>query len=332
MSLADGFGCDFLNTNIGQLVELHLVRDNLVQGRILDTQGRPVSGMSVQVLDLGAANRQQPLDFVLGKWKQRDYYDAIPQLPRHLQGELAVLLQTTTDKQGRFVLRGLGSERYIILRLNGGGMAEMELQVVNREGFDPKPYNRAYFDKVPEQFKNKANKVFFEGPDLTTLIAELEKPIHGTLTVADTGKPRAGVEVRLTRKEGMDLLRIPLTARTDATGHFTLHGARKAKSYMLEVADDAENGYVRRQIHVNDTVGYEPVTVDFRVLKGVIVTGHIRNRATGVDLVGSVRAAVLGGNPYVQQYKEMHHAAWAESIQDSVDGLFRIVTLPGPYS
>jgi RNA polymerase sigma factor (sigma-70 family) len=327
---AEGFGCDFVFvTDAGSEINLRLVKDNAIRGRVVDTQGRPVPGVSVYALEI-AAYQNESLDSFLQAWKNQSLLQAPPPSRQQLREAPASLFSTTTDAQGHFSLSGLGSERFVVLRLGGAGIADAEVQVVNRAGFDPGPYNQATRTKIPEGFEKYVTKWMLNGPDVA-VVAELEKPIHGVVTDADTGKPRPGVDVRLTRN-GMDLLPVLVKARTDANGRFTLHGARKAKAYMLEVESDPIAGYMLRQVSVDDTIGYGPVSVDFRVFKGVIVKGRVRDRSTGEGVSGYVAAAVLAGNPFAARYAEFHLSAHSDPPREVTadDGSFRLVTIPGP--
>ena len=102
--------------------------------------------------------------------------------------------------------------------------------MVNRAGFDPKPYNEITITTAPKGQERSAVQWLLYGPDLA-IVAEPEKPIRGVVTEADTGKPRAGVEVWLTREQPrIDLLPLPLWTKTDAEGRYEIRGARKAKS------------------------------------------------------------------------------------------------------
>jgi RNA polymerase sigma factor (sigma-70 family) len=325
---AAGFGCDFCYVYANDApVELHLVKDHAVRGRIVDTQGRPVPGASVHALEI-AAYENESLDAFLVEWKKRDFFKGPPRARQHLREAPSSLFATTTDARGQFTLDGSGRERFVVLRLDGAGIADMEIQVLNREGFDPKPYNQATLDNMPEGFKK--TRWLLDGPELA-IVAELEKPIRGIVTAADTGKPRSGVDVWLTRNDRQALTPVPVKARTDASGRFAIRGARKAPAYMLEVQGDTDAAYMPRQVYFDDTIGYEPIAVDFRVLKGVIVTGHVRDRSTGEGIPGHVMAAVLAGNPYAKQYTEFHLGAHGEPMQITADdGAFRVVTIPGP--
>jgi RNA polymerase sigma factor (sigma-70 family) len=327
---ADGAGLDFLDLEGRHLkdpVELRLVKDHAIRGRVVDTQGRPVAGVRVTAGSLNVYP-DNSLDSFLAAWKKRHFQSGIPGGVKHLWEEAGALFRTTTDAEGRFVVRGAGAERLVSFRLSGAGIADAEAWVVNRPGFDPKPYNEATFNNIPKGLEGGAIHWLLYGPDLA-VVAEAEKPIRGAVTEADTGKGRPGVEVLLTRN-GDELVPIILKAKTDAAGRYEIHGARKAKAYMVEVKSDPAAGYLPRQARAADTPGYAPVTIDLRVARGVIVTGRVIDKTTGQSVPGFAMAAVLSDNPFVKNYPEFNSSAWIRLGGETDGGSFRVVTIPGP--
>jgi len=327
-----GAGIDFIDLGrrnpTGQ-VELRMVPDRLIRGRILDTQGKPVAGAGVAVTWVGVYAGNS-LDTFLAEWKQRNFMNGVPDGVKSLWRDGSSFLAATTDAAGRFAVAGTGAERLVSLRIHRAGIADDEVWVVNRHGFDPTPYNQATRDNIPKGFEHFAFRLLLHGSDVS-LVAEAEKPIRGVVKEADTGKGRPGVEVCLTRA-GDDLLMVSLKTQTDAHGRYTLRGARKAKSYMVEVWSDPAAGYMPCQVWAADTAGYQPVTADIRVAKGVAVTGRVIDKSTGKSIPGIARVGVLSDNPFVKAYPEFSSSAWmrTEDLVTAADGTFRVVTIPGP--
>jgi RNA polymerase sigma factor (sigma-70 family) len=328
---ADGFGIDFIDLGKwkpGQVVELRLVKDHLIRGWVVNTEGKPVAGVCVAVKSVNLYSNNS-LDSFLAAWKKRCPMSGIPSGEKHLWTEVAELLPTKTDAEGRFVLRGVGNERLAALRLSGAGIAEVEAWIVNRDGFDPKPYNQATLDNTPKGFESAATRWMLHGPQVS-IVAEAEKPIRGMVQDADSGKGRPGVVVRLTRINRGDLVAPIAEAKTDAAGHYQIHGARKVKRYMLEVAADTKTGYMPCQVWADDTPGYQPLTADLKVKKGVIITGKILDGSTGKPIRGFAMAAVLNDNPFAKNYPSFDNSAWFSSRDSNADGTFRVVAIPGP--
>jgi RNA polymerase sigma factor (sigma-70 family) len=331
LAQADGAGIDFLDMTTlkpGKPVELRLVNEQEIRGRVVNTEGKPVAGVSVVVKNLGVYPNNS-MDSFLVTWKKRHFMSGIPGGDKSIWGGLESAFAAKTDAEGRFVLRGLGSERLVTLSLGGAGIAEREEWIVTRKGFDPKPYNQATLDNIPKGMEHFSNHYLLHGPDVA-VVAEAEKPIVGIVKDADTGKGRPGVVVKLTRKDQSELQRVIVEARTDAQGHYELHGAQKAKRYMVEVAEDYDKGYLPCQVWAADTPGYQPVTADITVKKGVVITGKVIDKGTGKPMRGFAMTAVLQNNPFVKDYPTFGESAWFHMPDTDGNGTFRVVTIPGP--
>jgi hypothetical protein len=112
VAVAPGFGPAWLNAGSvdeGSEATFHLVADDVpIRGRILDTQGRPVAGLTVRIIRIGAAKDGADLSAMVAKgevdfdiatlW----YYDP-DWLGRHGTW--------MTDSEGRFEIKGLGRNR-----------------------------------------------------------------------------------------------------------------------------------------------------------------------------------------------------------------------------
>ncbi len=328
---AEGFGFDFVNFPNGEPkkpIEFRLVKDHAIRGRIVNTEGKPVAGAQLALKNLGVY-ADNSMDSFLIAWKKRHFMSGIPGGVKHIWSGEEKLFAATTDANGRFVLRGLGNERLVELRLSGAGLAEDNVWIVNRDGFNPQPYNQAMQDNIPKGQEQFAIRWLLYGPD-TDIVAEAEKLIRGVVKDSQTGKGRPGVLVQLTRREGGALLRVWPQARTDAQGRYEMHGVRKSKSYMLEVAGDSTEGYFPAQVWADDSAGYDPITADISVKKGVIVTGKMIDGSTGKAVPGHVMIAVLNNNPFVKDYPSFGNSAWFPMQRTGADGSFRVVAIPGP--
>jgi RNA polymerase sigma factor (sigma-70 family) len=329
---ADGFGMYFLGLNhlkLGKPVELRLVKDNVIRGRVINTEGKPVRGVRVTAEEIKIfANNS--LDYFLTAWKN-DKLDRGS--VEHIHSGGGVLLAATTDSEGRFVFPGIGAERTVTLRFRGGGIADTSIRVVNRAGFDPQPYNQAFLDRINKASHGNWRWWMLSGPDVS-VIAQSEKIIRGVVRDADTGEGRPAVVVRLIQ-DSDEFIEFPQEAKTDAQGRYEIHGIRKTKRYLLAVFNDETAGYVGSQVWADDTTGSQPITADIRVKKGVIITGKVIDGGTGKPIRGFAWPAVLAGNPFVKDYPPFRESIglWSDmgSSDDGDDrGTFRVVTIPGP--
>jgi RNA polymerase sigma factor (sigma-70 family) len=323
---------DLSQVQPGKPVELRLVKEQVIRGRVVNTEGRPVAGVRLGIRAV-IDNTDGLLDSFLLSRKNRQstgkYFGK-----RFLWSDAALLSAAVTGADGRFVIHGLGADRLVYLRLSEAGIAEEEPWIVNRVGFDPKPYNLEYlggFGGPPPRIGSEARALgLLFGPELT-VIAEAEKPIHGIVKDADSGKGQPNIVVYLS-SPGNVPIPVPLQAKTDAQGRFEIHGGLKAKSYTLEVVSDAETGYMASQIYPDDTPGYQPLRVDLSVKKGTIITGKVIDRATGKAVYGFAETGVLHDNCFAKEYPQFNASQLGRGnrVNTMADGSFRIVTIPGP--
>jgi RNA polymerase sigma factor (sigma-70 family) len=329
---APGFGVDFVALNdrtANTDVELRLPADLPIRGRVIDLQGKPVVGATVRLNALSVYGADTVEPFLAGLLKRPDLRSYGAPSTRAMWGGTRQLLTATTGKDGRFVFTGAGAERVVDLRIAGPGIAQTSAEVITRAGFDPEPYNaatRALLPKSGQRVPGSFDPEMLLGPE-PTVVAENEKPIRGVVTDAGTGKPRAGVRVRMDQDKGT--LRNWVEATTDKDGRYEIHGAFKAASYTLTVESDPATGFVRRSVTVRDPAGYEPVVADIQTARGVVITGQVIDRATGKAAPGRVWVGPLFDNPHLK--KPEYDSFDAHKGEEAWAGdTFRIVAIPGP--
>ncbi len=332
----DDTGFDFLYAAYlkpGKPAELRLVNDRPIRGQIVSTEGKPVAGVRVAVRHIEVYPNNS-LDSFLVAWAKRHGNSEMPDGVKGLWSEGAALFAATTDAEGRFVIRGIGSERVVLLHVSGPGIASTERWVINRDGFDAKPYNQELRTHTPR-------RVFYgpctlmTGPDMS-IVAEREMILRGVVKDAETGKGIGGATIWMSgsgeRAKFFSVATgLSLKTQTDATGRFEIRGVHKEKSYLLQVRKNPATGYLDSLVRVPDTTfGYEPITADVPVKKGVIVTGKIIDRSTGKTVPGDVNSVILNGNPFLKDYTIDGYPRIIESPETGKDGTFREVVIPGP--
>jgi RNA polymerase sigma factor (sigma-70 family) len=335
----DGSGIDFVDVariDPSRPVELRTVADRPVRGRVVNTQGKPVPGARVAVQHVGVYAGDS-LDPFLAEWMKRPFESGMPAGTRSLSlpsgtddrwRGAGAFFAATTGADGRFTIAGVGAERLVALSVRGAGIARTEVWVVNRDGFDPRPYNEATVGKIPTGVDRSFgfNPLLF-GPD-PSVVLEGEKPVRGVVRELDTGRGLAGVRVSMEYFDGSRSY--PLTATTGAGGRFEIRGARKAVTYTFQVGSDPAAGLLGRHVTVPDTDGYRPVTADIALARGVVVTGRVVAAATGKGIPGFATVGVLFDNPFFRSRPEYAEADQTEFQPTAVDGTFRVVTIPGP--
>jgi RNA polymerase sigma factor (sigma-70 family) len=320
---ADGLGVDWVEPKNGADVTLKLVNDQPITGRLLDTEGRPLARAKVAANAVYVPPNGRLDEFLTG-WKinWNDYGLHIKKW-LYLPAE-GVFGTTTTDAQGRFRLAGAGAERLVLLQVNGPGIAQGTLYVVNRPGFDPKPYNRAALDRVPAELRRPGEPPALYAPALE-YVALPTKPIEGTVREAGTGKPVAGVQIMVIAGHNNNLGTV-----TDKDGHFRLSGVPKASSYGLHAEPPEGSELIARSVDSPDTDGLKPLTTDIELTRGIIVTGRVIDRATGKGVESGLRFAPLPDNTYFGKPGYDSYRRERLTHETDKDGRFRLAVIPGP--
>ncbi len=328
-----GLGCDW--TRVATATEplrdavLRLPRDEPIRGRIVDLEGRPVAGASVRVTNLGTGE-DGTLDTFLRLWapaqeSQRSAYGAA--LAKHLYAPKALAghFSATTDAAGRFTLRGIGLDRCPHLTVRARGLASQVCVVPLRPDFKPPP---GVTFGTP-----------FLGP-VFTLPLKPSKPVHGVVRDS-AGKPLAGVRVlgyaieSVSGPRGIFVLPQVETV-TDAQGRYLLDGLPQANRYSL-LADPKPGLGPTHQFstRTNDAPGLAPLTADFALPSGVVLTGRLTDGKTGRPVRGFVFYCPLLSNAWLKQHPGYDDPNPAPSPQEGEtwtdgEGRFRLTAVPGP--
>jgi RNA polymerase sigma factor (sigma-70 family) len=330
---ADEHGIEFVGVRAENLTDitLQLPKEQPIRGRVIDPEGKPLAGVRVTADSLTCYDNNSH-EKHLKKWADEFYAHGIPpggdrgmwfRSDRPGDRERESPTFTTTDADGKFELGGVGADQQVGLTLRGNGLALTHVSVMNRHGFDPKPYIEAAGEaaKLVPGRRGRYSQLYGPTP---LLIVERGKVVRGTATALDTGKPLAGMLVFVQFGEQLAHPSI-FEGVTGNDGRFEVHGVRKHDGYSVECRPDAGTGYFSGLARVEDTAGYEPITVDLKCARGVIVTGTLRDKATGKPLSGRVWRTEVPGNPFAKDYP-------AHTLKDEVkvEGTFRFVTIPGP--
>jgi RNA polymerase sigma factor (sigma-70 family) len=329
---ASGHGLDFLPIDRANDITLKLPKERRLRGRVLDLQGKPVAGATVSAASVGGFNPDTLIEFrMTGTNEAVSPFPATPRGDRTLTSE-AKEFAATTDRAGRFEFRGLGVDHLLTLRIRAEGIADAELLCLNRDGFDPTDANKAAQRAEAMGFERAVPDAPWRvcAPD-PVIVVEPEKVIRGAVT-DPAGKPRAGVRVTFSRP-GLDgVLPKSWWAVTDTAGRYEVHGARRHAGYMVECPGDPAAAILPCQGFAKDTPGYEPVVIDLKCAKGLVVTGTVRDKLTGQPVAAELDVEVLVNNPFVPKYPPyMHGTGWGGyRFPTDKDGRFRLVTIPGP--
>jgi hypothetical protein len=224
-----------------------------------------------------------------------------------------VLHVKPTDKDGRFEVRGIGVERVVGLQATSVALAEGPMMVVMRQSFDAKAYRK-------DMLRGRGERIApLFGPSFEQVVerAEAGRAIEGTVRQAGSGKAVAGAAVQA----------MGSSAVTDARGRYQLRLMRKAEEYFLYVHAPEGVPLIGRQLRVKEpsAVGEQPIRADVELTRGVVVTGRVRDKATGKGVAGCTILFIALPENRMAKTEGLFLATTS-----GADGRFRLVTVPGP--
>jgi RNA polymerase sigma factor (sigma-70 family) len=219
----------------------------------------------------------------------------------------------TTGADGRFRLAGIGRGRRALLGFKGPGIERDAVQVVT----GPFPANQ------PTEFRGIAQV----GANFEHL-CKPGKSIKGVVRDIETGAPLSGISV-YSEFGGS------ASTDSDQQGRYQLDGLDKSPMrWLIASARGGDQPYFTSERTVDDSAGYEPMTVDIAMVKGVVVTGRMTDKATGRPVQAWVGYAALRDNPNwsrVPGYQSSGGPSYRPKryVPAMADGSFRLVALPG---
>ncbi len=329
-AIADGFGPAWIMipAKAGEIT-LRLAKDDVpVKGRIVDLEGKPVPGVTIEVTAIKA-----PPDGSLTPWleavKNRPTADGISleneYLPQFVAGELNSLFpKITTDKDGRFVLRAIGRERAATLLVEGPTIETREINILTRAGLSTitvPPWRQA-----PELWSD----ITYCSIGLDHPVAPC-RPVSGVVRDKATGKPVAGATVRAQKGVGNPMRMFQTT--TDSAGHYRLTGlpAERPKQGMdtLIVLSPSEGpAYLSRREQIGDGDRFKPATLDFELDRGVWVEGRVTDKVTGRGVAANLEYFVFSSDAPDADRNNLLLNQSTLPLKTDKQGRFRFVGMP----
>jgi RNA polymerase sigma factor (sigma-70 family) len=262
-------------------VVLRLVPDDVpIRGRILDTEGRPVAGITVRVQRISDP-LPGDLDALLQSGAIQEgrsrggFYDVAWWTK---EGTDWSRKTTKTGPDGRFRIDGAGRDRIVVLELEGPGVERASVRAMTRLASpSARPRPRPSNPDIQPQFYPLLGATF-------DYVASPSKPIEGVVRLKGTGQPLAGVTVHGSANESG----ASVSAVADKDGRFRLDGLPKVASYRLTAVPDPGKPYLQASTKVMDTEGLKPIPVTIDLPKGVIITGRLIDKSTGKAVAGHI--------------------------------------------
>jgi protocatechuate 3,4-dioxygenase beta subunit len=300
----------------------------LITGRIIDLEGHPIAGVTVKP---GAVHVPKTGD--LAPWLDTargggSAYAAYQHTQWHADSPATATRVTTTDKDGRFRIEGIGAERIVNLTLQGDAIAYNEITVVTRN-ITTFP-TRGFVNPYAGGTQNVYGASF-------TYTAAPGRPVVGVVTDGKTGQPLAGANVFSYAFAGSNFVGTqPLKTTADGQGRFRLTGLPKGRGNKIIVVPNDKQPYFMQEFELPDSPGMTPMSVEARLHRGIWIEGKVTEQATGKPVQARLHYLPFRTNKYAQETAPVfdrggntHGVGYQDRYETKPAGSFRLVGLPG---
>jgi beta-lactamase regulating signal transducer with metallopeptidase domain len=303
--------------------ELRLVNDDLpIRGRLLDIEGRAIPAATVQVVNI-----LYPPG-TLDAWRaaldaEKVAYPVQYRLLRSWSSHVASFFPAiTTDREGRFTVKGVGRERIASLRISGPGV-ETRFEFVATRAMPA--VKVAEFDR-----QNRSEEVTYHGASFDLVMGPALE-IVGTVRDKNTGRPLTGAIVQTATAFGNPLQFLRTT--TDAEGRYRLSGVPPKNKFdedsevLASVPGDIP--YVPSIQSVEVEHRGEPITRDFALKRGVWARGRVTDKMTGKPVPAGLDYFIPYDNAHRKEYPKYGTLNIVPHFAADDDGRYKIVVMPG---
>ncbi|QJW99885.1 hypothetical protein FTUN_7508 [Frigoriglobus tundricola] len=294
---------------------MRLTPDEPVRGKVIDLEGKPVAGVSVSVDRMCGPRAEKTLD----RWLKvtRD-----PKADVHVQFELlergadptGLIPAVTSDRDGKFEIRGVGRDRLVNLRVTGPTCETHDLTVVTR--------------RVERFTSNRLLNGW--GPTVQGIepvaVAAPVPVTKGRVLDAATGKPIPG-SVLCVQYQPWE----PVVADTE--GRFTLPGLPPRKNEFGVVVFPPTGSPYHRIVATVPADATARAAFNLKLTRGIPATVKIVDKTTRRPVEVALQYRVFeADNPNVKQVPNVwHHGEWADApnVSAARKSEYQIVVFPG---
>ncbi len=254
VALAPGFGAGWveLDPDADQpAADIFLRPEQVIQGRLVDMQGRPVPGVALSVLTF---RRMLPQ----AQAQARSRFDGVSYGPRIANDFPAWPKAVTTDPEGRFTVRGVGRGLHAALAVHDPRFA---LQTVEVETDDA------------------------SGPKTVTAALAPSQVVKVRVNYGDTGKPVPHARLRLMASRGR-AVRVD-EAETDAEGRTSVNSWPADRTYGIIAFPPEREPYLRASGRIDWPKGALEQSIDLALPRGVLIRGKVTEEGSGKPVAGA---------------------------------------------
>ncbi len=317
-------------------LQLQLTRLKPISGRVIDTEGNPVSGATIKVIEVILPESKKSVDAWLSNAKPElfsspDRFMMISNDPRvtgtafpgratwnePMEGGKTV----ATNAQGQFMIEGIGEDSLIRVELSGTTIARRQALVVARDMKTILAFNYRVDDNDYSHYGASP-----------TLVAGSTQPIRGQIKDAQTGSPIADAKVVLARIGKSIWVSDSIRTTTDSRGSFELLGAPLGGLHRVEVRPGLNQPYFDTGIDLPASADSAPLECVIELTEAKWIRGRITDEE-GKPLIAKINYYPYRNNKNAELYRNFEQQISGQVPDDNVksdsDGNFRIKAISG---
>jgi hypothetical protein len=309
---------------------LRLVPDDLpLRGQITNSEGKPVTGATVEVVSVWAGDNGS-----LDAWEARPAktppWQSVSRLYFRYQGtgEMSYLGRThslgvehrlwdlravpvppvTSDGTGRFTLTGIGRERIVEILVQAKGLETVYRLARTRAG------------RTLEMRFGKRPKFGEIAPAECLIALESSLSLQGRVVESVPARALAGVQV---------VAKLSRTARTvtNAQGRYRLDGL-PVGDVVVDFLPPSGTRNLPLEVRLSTSDGTK--VQDIALTAGVLIHGRVIDERTAKPVVGMLNYYAWATNPELRKVKELNSRSRVPYVQTDAEGRFAIAGLAGP--
>lgn len=316
-----------------------LPQQKLIEGRLIDSEGQPLQGVTVRIFDLAAPKPSADLE----QWhreasknpakldmtsyyyysSQRSKVAAYPAASWLSLGGIDVAPGTVTKGDGHFLIPGVGEDHRVTLSLSGGGVANTLIGAVAR---NMPPVN------MPSPDPRFATGKLY-GAELDHAM-QRGRTVRGTVVAQVTRDPIAGATIEVAQYGGSKYTIQGTTAtKTNAVGQFELTGLPPRNGTRLTVRAP-DQPFFRREVMVPDAQGLAPIEMSVELQRGQWIRGQLVDEQTEHPIAsGWVSYYPFLTNKHAENFSNFETGRVSVGYDDRVpineNGRFKVLAIPG---
>ena len=242
VAVADGcnLGWQSIGLDVGRpQATITLAKEQTIHGRLVDAKGSPAAGAKVYVASFG---KPLPGDFDgIQCWTPPSQ---LPFWPKPM----------TTDRDGRFTLRGVDRSQILHLQVRDDRFALDRVHVGEANGKDA--------------------RVTVSPSGEVTISPQPARIFEGTITYDDTHKPVANARVEIGASYDPMSCIMNMVGQTNAEGRFRLN-PWSGKIFFITVCPPDGEPYLTYQKEIKLADGQQPPKIEIALPRGVLLRGKI---------------------------------------------------------